>query len=62
MNNNLPNKRGAMYKTSVHLAVSAAEPVAAHGIVGKRTLFTAVGSTPGTLLEDRGGSWNICRS
>lgn len=29
---------------AVHLAVSAAQPVAAHGIVGERALLAAVGS------------------
>lgn len=29
---------------AAHLAVSAAQPVAAHGIVGKRALLAAVGS------------------
>lgn len=35
---------------TTHLAVPAAQPVAAHCIVGKSTLLTAVGSTACTLL------------
>lgn len=35
---------------TTHLAVPAAQPVAAHGIVGKSTLLTAVGSAACTLL------------
>lgn len=43
---------------AAHLAVSAAEPVAAHGIVGKSALLTAVGSTPCTLLHIRESLFN----
>lgn len=35
---------------TAHLAVPAAQPVAAHGIMGKGTLLTAVGSTACTFL------------
>lgn len=34
-----------------HLAVPAAQPVAAHGIVGKRALLAAVGSILGAFLS-----------
>lgn len=48
---------------AAHLAVPAAEPVAAHGIVGKRTLLTAVGATPCTLLMgQRGFIGQVCKS
>lgn len=40
---------------AAHLAVPAAEPVAAHGIMGKSALLTAVGSTPRTLLQVKKG-------
>lgn len=36
-----------------HLAVPAAQPVAAHGIVGQSALLTAIGSTLTTLLKAR---------
>lgn len=35
---------------AVHLAVSAAQPIAAHGIVGKCALLAAVGSVPRAFL------------
>lgn len=40
---------------AAHLAVPAAEPVAAHRVVGEGALLTAVGSTPRTLLQVREG-------
>lgn len=36
-----------------HLAVPAAEPIAAHGIVSQRALLTAVGSSLTTFLKAR---------
>lgn len=36
---------------ATHLAVPAAQAVAAHGIVGKSALLTAVGATPSALLQ-----------
>lgn len=54
----IPLKRCDEWKA--HLAVPAAEPVAAHGIVGKGTLLTAVGSTPRTLLRIREGLYCMC--
>lgn len=40
-----------MQCVAVHLAVSAAQPVAAHGIVGERALLAAVGSIPRAFLR-----------
>lgn len=39
--------------TQAYLAAAAAESVTAHGIVGKRALFTARSSTTGALLQPR---------
>lgn len=49
---NVKGLRGLCHIISekTHLAVPAAQAVAAHGIVGKSTLLTAVGSTACTLL------------
>lgn len=43
------------YLQASHLAVLATEAVAAHGIVGKGALLTAVRSLAGTLLWVRDG-------
>lgn len=40
---------------AAHLAVPAAQPIAAHGIVGKSTLLTTVCSFPCTFLQVRDG-------
>lgn len=48
-------------KNKTHLAVPAAEPVAAHGIVGESTLLTAIGSSLSTLLKTREGLLNMSK-